>query len=172
MNFLRLGKKVIILEAKDRVGGRIFPLRENDFGYTAQGGAEFVHGEAPIINALIKAAGLNFISMDGGEVWTVRRGEMTKSMGGPTNDPIYLEHKNLIIEKLKELTADLPISEFMERYFNEEKYLPLQAWITDMVEGYDAADPQKIAPFLYEMNGLSGEEWQQGRIKEGYGCPY
>lgn len=42
------GKKVIVLEARDRIGGRIYPLPEADFGYEAPGGAEFVHGEAPL----------------------------------------------------------------------------------------------------------------------------
>ena len=32
------GKKVIILEARDRVGGRIWPLDQKQFDYPAQGG--------------------------------------------------------------------------------------------------------------------------------------
>lgn len=44
----KAGKKIIILEAKARIGGRIWPLDEKEFGYPAQGGAEFVHGEAPV----------------------------------------------------------------------------------------------------------------------------
>lgn len=33
----KAGKKVCILEARDRIGGRVFPLSESDFGYPAQG---------------------------------------------------------------------------------------------------------------------------------------
>jgi monoamine oxidase len=44
----RAGKRVTILEARDRCGGRIHPLPAAEFGYPAEGGAEFVHGEAPI----------------------------------------------------------------------------------------------------------------------------
>jgi monoamine oxidase len=43
----RSGKKVTILEARDRCGGRIYPLSAQEFGYPAEGGAEFVHGAAP-----------------------------------------------------------------------------------------------------------------------------
>jgi monoamine oxidase len=43
----RAGKKVTVLEARDRCGGRIDPLPAAEFGYPAEGGAEFVHGEAP-----------------------------------------------------------------------------------------------------------------------------
>jgi monoamine oxidase len=54
----RAGKKVTILEARDRIGGRIYPLSAEDFGYEAMGGAEFVHGPAPITCEIVKEAGL------------------------------------------------------------------------------------------------------------------
>src|SRR6516225_8133741 len=34
----RAGKKVTILEARDRCGGRIYPLPAQEFGYPAEGG--------------------------------------------------------------------------------------------------------------------------------------
>lgn len=54
----KAGKKIIILEARDRIGGRIYPLPESEFGYEAAGGAEFVHGDAPITKGLVKELGL------------------------------------------------------------------------------------------------------------------
>jgi phytoene dehydrogenase-like protein len=53
----RAGKKVTILEARDRCG-RIYPLPAQEFGYPAEGGAEFVHGAAPVTRALMREAGL------------------------------------------------------------------------------------------------------------------
>jgi monoamine oxidase len=44
----RAGKNVTVLEARDRCGGRIHSLPTAEFGYPAEGGAEFVHGEAPV----------------------------------------------------------------------------------------------------------------------------
>src|ERR1700739_5157802 len=61
----RAGKKVTILEARDRCGGRIYPLPAQEFGYPAEGGAEFVHGPAPVTRALMQEAGLWFLSIDG-----------------------------------------------------------------------------------------------------------
>ena len=43
---VRAGKQVTILEARERCGGRIYPLPAEEFGYPAEGGAEFVHGAA------------------------------------------------------------------------------------------------------------------------------
>jgi len=42
--FGRAGKRVTILEARDRCGGHIWSLPAQEFGYPAEGGAEFVHG--------------------------------------------------------------------------------------------------------------------------------
>ena len=48
----RAGKRVTILEARDRCGGRIYPLPADEFGYPAEGGAEFVHGAATALSGL------------------------------------------------------------------------------------------------------------------------
>ena len=67
----RAGKRVTILEARGRCGGRIDPLPVRDFGYPAEGGAEFVHGAAPITRALLREAGLSLAPI-GGSRWTGR----------------------------------------------------------------------------------------------------
>src|SRR5262249_47994120 len=56
---LRAGRAVTVLEARDRLGGRIFPLVDQGFGYPAEGGAEFVHGAAPITRSIASEAGLH-----------------------------------------------------------------------------------------------------------------
>src|SRR5580693_8259130 len=61
----RAGKKVTVLEARDRCGGRIYPLAAREFGYVAEGGAEFVHGAAPVTRALMREAGLSLVPIEG-----------------------------------------------------------------------------------------------------------
>src|SRR5438445_282224 len=70
------GKKVLILEARDRIGGRIYPLPVENFGYEAMGGGEFVHGDAPITNVLIEELGLTLTNPE--EWWIVRDGPPTQ----------------------------------------------------------------------------------------------
>ena len=43
----RHAKSVCVLEARDRVGGRIFTRDEPDLPVPIELGAEFVHGKAP-----------------------------------------------------------------------------------------------------------------------------
>ncbi len=51
------GLRVLVLEAAARVGGRIHTVRQN--GVPIELGAEFLHGRAPELWALIEEAGLN-----------------------------------------------------------------------------------------------------------------
>jgi monoamine oxidase len=59
------GKRVTILEARDRCGGRIHPLSAAEFDYPAEGGAEFAHGEAPVTRALLREAGISLLAIQG-----------------------------------------------------------------------------------------------------------
>src|SRR5436190_7742367 len=54
----RAGKRVTLVEARERCGGRIYPLSVQEFGYKAEGGAEFVHGSAKVTRALMREAGV------------------------------------------------------------------------------------------------------------------
>ncbi len=160
------GKKVIILEARDRIGGRIWSLPEDEFGYPAQGGAEFVHGEAPITKALAKEAGLTFVSVMDGEIWNSYGGALFKQKDFlPSNQEI-------LFQKLKELEKDMPIADFLDEYFVGDEFKLVRKLIIGMVEGYDAADPDKISSFSLREEWLNKDnEWEQGKIiKEGYGA--
>src|SRR5215831_15823023 len=72
----RAGRQVTVLEARERCGGRIWPLPEAEFGYPAEGGAEFVHGAAPVTRALMREAGLA-IAPRGGTRWSARTGKLS-----------------------------------------------------------------------------------------------
>lgn len=154
-------EKVLILEARNRIGGRILPLNESDFGYPAQGGAEFVHGKAPITKALMKEAGLTYVP-DDGEVWTVRNGEFSLNKGP-------FDANGSLKEKLNALTEDIPIFDFLQQNFTAEEDESFKNSIIKMVEGYDAADPKTISTFTLRDEWLTKSEWDDGRIKEGYG---
>lgn len=165
LELAKAGKDVVILEARDRTGGRIWPLDRSEFGYFAQGGAEFVHGPAPITKKLIKEAGLTFESMKG-EVWLAQKGDLKKEESFLPFDQTILH------QKLKELKEDMSIADFFDKYLPEEKFSHLKKYILNMVEGYDAAEPKKISTFSLREEWLSEEnEWEQGKIiKEGYGA--
>src|SRR5438105_3407877 len=72
----RAGKRATILEARDRLGGRIYKLPADEFGYAAEGGAEFVHGAATVTRAVMREARLS-LAPRGGTRWSTRTGALS-----------------------------------------------------------------------------------------------
>src|ERR1039457_2316191 len=69
------GCKVMLLEARDRVGGRILTRREGD--EVIELGAEFIHGHPPELWRLIKEAQLDTYEIDGNHV-CLKNGKLDK----------------------------------------------------------------------------------------------
>jgi len=154
----RAGKKVLMLEARDRIGGRIWPLPESEWGYEAQAGGEFVHGDAPISKTLLQESGATLTHPT--EWWSMLDGESKVMEHVSPNDPE-------LVAKLNALTEDMTLAEFFDRYFPDNK--DLREYIFSRTEGYDAADPNKSSVFALRDEILNTEDWLQMNIKEGYG---
>jgi len=158
----RAGKRVTILEARERCGGRIYALPAEQFGYPAEGGAEFVHGAAPVTRALLREARLAFSPLAGAR-WSARRGPLS-----PDTSPFL--HSARLHQTLAELKTDLPVAEFLERHFADPQYRELRREITRMIEGYDAADPARASTFALRDEWMDRGLGRQGRIGGGYGA--
>ena len=133
------GKRVTILEAQDRCGGQIHPLPAQEFGYPAEGGAEFVHGAVPVTRALMRNAQLS-LSPTSGTQWSARTGALLP-------DEAPLPHTGRFCQAPRELEADLPFAEFLKKHFAGPAYNELRRSVTRTVEGYNAADPHRASPF-------------------------
>jgi monoamine oxidase len=157
----RAGKRVTILEARDRCGGRIQSLSVGDAERRAEGGAEFVHGEAPVTLGLLREAHLSILPIEG-RAWTVAEGKFSTR----AQDPYMSEFH----EALQELEEDLPIAEFLRRRFAGSEYGPLRRSIERMVESYDAAEPERASTLALRDEWLHGGRGRQARIAGGYGA--
>ena len=158
----RGGRSVTILEARDRCGGRIYPLPVDEFGYAAEGGAEFVHGTADVTCGLLAEAGLALLPR-GGSRWSTRTGRLAP-------DRTTLRDADRFVDALRAVEADLPIAEFLDRHFGAPQYSELRRSITRTVEGYDAADPNRFSTIALREEWLGREEGRNGRIERGYGA--
>jgi monoamine oxidase len=160
---LRSGKRVTILEARHRCGGRICPLPASEFGYAAEGGPEFIHGEAPHTRSLLHEAGLKISPIEGVR-WNVRDGVFSKAdSAAPDTGRLF--------QALAELESDLPVLEFIRRHFSGSQDVELRRVIMRMVEGYDAADPARASTFGLRDEWVGRGLGNHGRIVGGYGAP-
>jgi monoamine oxidase len=158
----RAGCKVTILEARERCGGRIHPLAASKFGYPADAGAEFVHGEAPVTRALLREAGLSLQEIEG-EQWSFDGARLSRE---DRHDP----HEAELHARLRELREDLTVADFLRRYFAGSDYAQLRHSIERMVEGYDAADPARASTLALREEWMDGGHAPQARIACGYGA--
>src|SRR5579862_8728616 len=158
----RAGKRVTILEARTRCGGRIDPLPAETFGYPAEGGAEFVHGAAPVTRALMREAGLS-LSPRAGTRRRLRAGVLSAA------DP-PVPGAERFYRALQQVRDDLPIAEFLATHFGESRYDALRRSILRTVEGYDAADPSRASTLALREEWLARDDGEHGRIAQGYGA--
>jgi monoamine oxidase len=158
----RAGKKVTVLEARDRCGGRIHPLPTAQFGYPAEGGAEFVHGEAPATHALLREAGLSVLPVRGAR-WSVDEGAFSR-------DEMQDAHAARFYECVSKLKDDVTVTDFLNRHFAGPEHVHLRRLVTRMVEGYDAADPTRASMLALREEWTNSNRSMQSRIVGGYGA--
>jgi monoamine oxidase len=156
----KAGKRVIVLEARNRTGGRIHTLDDTSFFKYAELGAEFVHGDLPVTLKLLKQAGIQMVPASG-EMWHYNDGKFSKEYQ-------RIDHWSLLMEKLSNLEQDTSIGEFLRQEFGENKYAELRDWVSRFVAGYDGADPFKASAFALRKEWQSEDEHAQHRVKGGY----
>ncbi len=154
------GLPVTIVEAADRPGGRILTLQDNGFSFPVEAGAEFVHGSLPITLGLLKLADIAHRPVKGKMV-RVRKGEWGRE------DLFSDDGWSELMAKMGELPGDMPLGDFLDTYFAEDRYALLCNAVRGFAEGYDLADLSRASTLaLYQ-------EWQeegQGefRVEGGY----
>lgn len=158
----RAGKQVTILEARDRCGGRILSLPASEFGYRAEGGAEFIHGKAPVTHGLLREAGLSVVSRQGSR-WNAENGTFTQDERlDPQSGDLYA--------RLTQLQADMTVAAFLQQYFAGPEYAGLRHSVLRMVEGYDAADPERASMLAVRDEWTSSGRGKSSRVVGGYGA--
>lgn len=155
---IQTGKKVAIIEARDRIGGRIHTIYDQNFSLPVEAGAEFLHGDLPLTKLLLKKADVAYAKVEG-DIWRKEKNGLQKSD--------FIEDYRDLNKKFKELTSDIPVADFINQYLNEPGYEDLKKSIKSYVEGYYAADTSRASTFALrdELKNSSNEQY---RIESGY----
>ena len=158
------GVSVLVLEARDRIGGRVWTLEDPRLPLPIELGAEFLHGEARLTQELLRQAGLS--SMD-------IRGERRAASGGRLRRLEIGGAFDRVLRKIDTEGEDESIASFLARRPGGRALGRERAFTRRYVEGFHAADPerisaQSIAPPPDESAAASA--WRIGRVTEGYGA--
>ncbi|TGE06351.1 flavin monoamine oxidase family protein [Hymenobacter fodinae] len=156
------GQHVIVLEARNRPGGRIHTFTAAGFTGPTESGAEFLHGDVALSQALLREAGIRTHDPEGSN-YEVAGGSAQVAEG------FFVEDMPLLLEKLYALEHDVPLAEFLAQQFPDEQHQKLRDTVTRFAEGYDAADARRASAFALreEWSGNGAED--SPRPEGGYG---
>lgn len=151
---------MLLLEARDRVGGRIFTVHNDQWPVPIECGAEFIHGQPPAQLGLLAAANQPYYDM----------ADTHWHFDGTT-----LEQRNDFWEMLEDLSQrlekdkanDRTLMDFLEQSSMSKE---AKALAVRYVEGFDAADAKTVGTQWIRQADAAEEALGEGmmRIPGGY----
>jgi monoamine oxidase len=144
------GLSVLILEARDHVGGRAWTRHEPDLSAPIELGAEFIHGRAPETFELLREVGKAALDTSGAH-WTLRDGKLvqnTEDLFGEIQTA--LERSNVL--KNPDISFETWLSRSGQYGLSPEAAAMAKAF----AEGFDAADPARASAHFVAREWGSG----------------
>ena len=158
----RAGKRVVVLEASHRMGGRVLTLFETRAGMPIELGAEFVHGDAPVTTRLLDEARLATVPVSGQHVRS-DRGELSPQ------GPIWDRMARVFAKMSADRTTDRSFQEFLDTRPGGARLARDRELALAFIEGFDGADPALISEkSLAEQGNPTEGAATARRIVNGY----
>jgi monoamine oxidase len=155
------GRSTIIVEARDRVGGRIFTRTSSAGHFPIELGAEFIQGRSPAILNPLREANIPITEVDG-DTWCVRRGKL---MGCD-----FLSEVDEVLQGMDPDGPDESFQSFLARGCPNASPEAKQRAL-GYVSGFHAADPAKVGVH-WLVRQMKAEEKIEGdrafRAQGGY----
>jgi monoamine oxidase len=141
---------VLILEARDHVGGRAWTRHEPDLSAPIELGAEFIHGRAPETFELLREVGKAALDTSGAH-WTLRDGKLVQNTEDLFGDiQTALERSNVL--KQPDISFEAWLSRSAQYGLSPEAAAMARAF----AEGFDAADPARVSAHFIAREWGSG----------------
>lgn len=161
----RAGTQVLCFEARDRIGGRVFTIRDPLCPIPIELGAEFIHGRPPEIWDIIRSSRLTAYDC-------AERAVQMKD-GKPQNNRDAWESVDSVMSDMQQFASeheDQTFAGFLERSAHPENAKRLA---TSYVEGFNAARKEEIGIASLAQDARAADEIdgdRSFRILNGYDC--
>jgi monoamine oxidase len=156
------GRSVLVLEARDRIGGRVLTHHDRRVPLPIELGAEFIHGDTPITSALLSDALLSALDISG------EQGEAHRGTVRRLAESISVDR---VLRRIDTHAADETVAEFLAHRPGGHALERERGQTRRFVEGFHAADvtrisAQSIAPD--PGKGAADMAMHIGRPTQGY----
>lgn len=162
LDLTRAGLKVEILEARDRIGGRIFTRTDPTLKHAIELGAEFVHGLAPEIWLPLQQHKLKVNEVEG-DLWCSLDRKLQKCD--------FFSKADKILSEMDDRHRDESFLDFLARRFPGDDHAEAKDWATRYVTGFNAANAEDVSVHWLAHN-QDAEQQIEGdrafRIEGGY----
>src|SRR5882757_4629748 len=160
------GLSVIILEARDRIGGRIFTQRDPVFQAPIEFGAEFIHGFPPEIWEPLQSQNVRIVEVEG-EPWCFQHDRLSRCN--------FFSQVDKVLDKMDPTSPDESFLDFLKRCCPDAESSPEQREAMERalsyVVGFNAANPSRVGVH-WLVESMRAEEKIQGsrafRTAHGY----
>lgn len=143
----RAGASVIVLEARDRIGGRLLTREDVGLPVPVELGGEFIHGRSELSAELLRAA--NTVAIDlADRSFEFENGAFRQS------EDVFGTVKR-VMTAAQQLRQDLSIDDFLRALPDGPEAERERETTRLLVEGFDAADPQRAS------TRAIAEEWSE-----------
>ena len=154
---------MLVLEARDRVGGRIHTRYEPGLAAPVELGAEYIHGFAPVnVGWLARAGAFPVEAPD--THWRLEGGSLN-------NRDSYFAHVHEVLTGTAHLaTHDISLDTYLNTLLKEQLTADERDYARMMAEGFDAADTKKASAraIVEEWTGEMMTDAPQARPDGGY----
>ncbi len=155
------GLAVIILEARDRVGGRIYTLKDLGQQFPIELGAEFIHGRPPQIMDALRHSKIP-VSEVNGDNWCFQDGRLSSCD--------FFSEVNEILQRMNDDGPDESFASFLRRCCADASP-NVKKHALSYVAGFNAADPAQVSVHWLARQ-MRAEEKIEGdrafRARSGY----
>jgi monoamine oxidase len=157
----RAGLSVVILEARDRIGGRVFTQRDPSSQAAIELGAEFIHGMPPETWDILQKENVEVKEVSG-DAWCFREGRLR-----PCD---FFSEVEKILEQMDEHSPDESFRHFLNHCCPESASEARERALSYVI-GFNAADPDRVGVH-WLVQSMRAEEQIEGdrafRSAHGY----